>query len=111
MSQRSRLEDRFTITCQRCGEEWINPQKQPAQKWGLCPACGASADSVSPTVKVRRIKPGDRIRFRSLTRWSDEQVWRTVVGISPIRVRFGGWPDFVVKGKEISAHKPGKGDA
>lgn len=42
MSWRSRLEDRYTVKCRKCGHEIIDPQKKPNQKYiraGECPAC------------------------------------------------------------------------
>ena len=52
-----------------------------------------------------KIKVGDRIRFRSLCRWSDRIVWRKVKGFTtrcePL-VRFGGHGEFVVRLHEIS---------
>lgn len=54
------------------------------------------------------IKVGDRIRFRSPTRSSDEQVWRKVVGLDPFRVRFQGWSEFQVHDDEISDHEKGR---
>jgi len=42
MSQRSALEDRYTVKCRSCGHEIIDPTKRPAQKYirGKCPECG-----------------------------------------------------------------------
>ena len=66
-------------------------------------------------MRVRAIKVGDRIRFRSATRHSDEQVWRTVTGVTcptcgnekrVIQVRFHGWGNFHVRPNEISDHRP-----
>ena len=41
MSQRSRLEDKYTVKCKVCGYESIDPNKKPAQKYakGVCPKC------------------------------------------------------------------------
>ena len=51
-----------------------------------------------------RLKIGDRIRFRAVTRWSDKPAVRKVVGFDqqgrPL-VRFGGWPEFIVEPCEV----------
>jgi hypothetical protein len=39
MGWRSRLEDKYTVTCFKCGCEWVNPWRRNRQKWGLCPTC------------------------------------------------------------------------
>ena len=57
-------------------------------------------------MRVRAIKVGDRIRFRSPTRHSDKQVWRTVTAVNPVCVRFQGWAEFQVHADEISDHRP-----
>lgn len=53
--------------------------------------------------KAPSIEPGDRIKFRAATRWSDAAVWRKVVGMdgdSPL-VRFGGYSEFLVHPHEV----------
>lgn len=55
----------------------------------------------------RKIEVGDRIRFRAVTRHSNEQVWRKVVGVNPVRVRFHGWAEFQVRPREISGVQKG----
>jgi hypothetical protein len=57
------------------------------------------------------IKIGDRIKFRCVTRWSGQVVWRKVNGFwrdNPDypTVRYGGWGDFVVKPDEIIDVEP-----
>lgn len=52
----------------------------------------------------RKVKVGDRIRFRAATRWSNAAVWRKVNGFwanGMPTVRFGGWDNFVVQPGEI----------
>lgn len=56
------------------------------------------------TGETRPIRKGDRIKFRAVTRWSNETVTRRVVGFSPNGrplVRYGGYPDFAVRHREI----------
>lgn len=52
----------------------------------------------------KKIKIGDRIRFRAVTRWSDKPATRKVVDIDqegrPL-VRFGGWSNFIVERNEV----------
>lgn len=48
MSQRSRLEDAYTVTCPECGVEWINPQKKPRQKKAVCPKCQKAKTEENP---------------------------------------------------------------
>lgn len=53
--------------------------------------------------EATQIEPGDRIRFRAATRWSEAAVWRKVVGMdgdSPL-VRFGGYSEFLVHPHEV----------
>ena len=42
MSWRSVLEDAYTVKCEACGVEFVDPGKWPSQKWlrGRCPLCG-----------------------------------------------------------------------
>ncbi len=51
------------------------------------------------------IEIGDRIKFKSATRNSNNAVWRRVLGFwgdtSMPTVRYEGWSDFVVKLSEI----------
>ena len=49
---------------------------------------------------------GDRITFRSITRWSAKATTRVVKAIDPdgsVAVRYGGWGDFRVLPAEIVA--------
>jgi len=40
MSQRSQLEDKYTLVCKNCGYEVIDPDKKPQQKYLQdCPKC------------------------------------------------------------------------
>lgn len=58
--------------------------------------------------KAKRPDIGDRIVFRSITRWNDKIATRIVNGYvcgNPT-VRFGGWRDFVVRPDEIVAIIP-----
>ena len=69
-------------------------------------------------MKIEEIKVGDRIKFKAITRWSSRAVWRKVVSVkrwpampggwrkgeSRVRVRYGGWPDFLVEDREIIDH-------
>ena len=50
-----------------------------------------------------KIKIGDRIKFRALTRYSHETVWRKVNGFwnGCPTVRYQGYGDFVVRLEEI----------
>jgi hypothetical protein len=52
----------------------------------------------------KKIRVGDHIRFRAITRWSDKPATRKVVGIDlegrPL-VRFGGWDNFIVERREV----------
>jgi len=44
MSQRSRLEDRYTVVCLGCNTEWCDPEKKPHQKYPkVCPGCGRTS--------------------------------------------------------------------
>jgi peptide subunit release factor 1 (eRF1) len=45
MSWRSKLEDRYTVRCRKCGHESVDPARKPNQKYakGRCPACDARA--------------------------------------------------------------------
>jgi hypothetical protein len=55
------------------------------------------------------IQIGDRITFRATTRWSDEATTRVVNGFDPLgrpTVRYGGYPDFIVRRAEISKVYP-----
>ena len=47
------------------------------------------------------INIGDRIKFRAVTRWSAAAVWRKVVAVDPVQVRYGGYADFLVEPHEI----------
>lgn len=43
MSWRAELEDRFTVICEHCHAELIEPARRPGQKYLLgrpCPSCG-----------------------------------------------------------------------
>jgi hypothetical protein len=54
--------------------------------------------------QICNVKVGDRIKFKAVTRWSGRAVWRNVNGFdlnARPTVRFGGWPDFVVRLNEI----------
>ncbi len=53
------------------------------------------------------IKIGDYIYFRAATPWSDRLVWRKVNGFlnGKPTVRFGGWPNFIVRPHEIAKVK------
>ena len=40
MTQRSKLEDKYTLTCKVCGYQMIDPHKHPRQKYIKdCPEC------------------------------------------------------------------------
>ena len=55
-------------------------------------------------MQMTNIKVGDRIQFRSITRWNSRTVWRKVNGFWAGRgptVRFGGWGNFIVRWDEI----------
>jgi hypothetical protein len=39
MSWRSELEERFTVKCEKCGYEVVDPAKRPAQRYLLGRAC------------------------------------------------------------------------
>lgn len=62
---------------------------------------------------ISKIKKGDRIKFKAVTRWSNRAVWRVVTAIgrqasrddSRIQVRFGGCSNFYVRDYEISEHE------
>lgn len=51
MSQRSRLEDRYTVTCPHCKVEWIKADKAPNQKWALCPRCRVTKSEYNRKVR------------------------------------------------------------
>jgi len=55
--------------------------------------------------EIKSLDIGDRIKFRAATRWGDRKVWRKVNGFHGSEdkptVRFGGWPEFVVRHHEI----------
>ena len=60
-------------------------------------------------IKVDKIKVGDRIKFRAVTRHSDRTAWRTVTAVEfcgerTIQVRYHGWPKFQVRDHEILHH-------
>ncbi len=53
-------------------------------------------------MNIKEIEIGDRIKFKAVTRWSNEAVWRVVTAIHPcVCVRFGGWAEFQVRDGEI----------
>ena len=39
---RQELEDKVTVTCQRCKKEWLYYEKYPSQKYGLCELASVS---------------------------------------------------------------------
>jgi hypothetical protein len=55
-------------------------------------------------MNIEIIRVGDRIQFRSPTRDGARTVWRKVVALNPIRVRFQGWSEFQVHDDEIQMH-------
>ena len=57
---------------------------------------------------AKQFRPGDRIKFRAVTRWSSATVWRVVTGIDNEgrpEVRYGGWSHFLVHPKEVIEHR------
>jgi len=57
---------------------------------------------------LKKIKVGDRIKFRCVTRWGASPATRIVKavhsgahGLRGVEVRFGGWNGFFVREREI----------
>lgn len=60
--------------------------------------------------ELGRIRVGDRITFKCVTRWSTgrELTTRVVKEIDArgqVRVQYGGWSDFLVYPREIKSHE------
>tara|TARA_R100001143_G_C3245462_1_gene81095 strand:- start:129 stop:356 length:228 start_codon:yes stop_codon:yes gene_type:complete len=67
-----------------------------------------SIHDINKMWQICNLKVGDRIKFKTddgaVTRWSNRAVWRNVNGFdlnARPTVKFGGWPDFVVRLDEI----------
>jgi hypothetical protein len=73
--------------------------------------------------EVQKLRVGDRILFRAITRWSGSLVWRVVKKINQpredpyrshlgryrdatVEVRYGGWGNFKVYADEIEDVEP-----
>ena len=88
MSWRLVLEDAYTVECQACGVESVDPGKWPSQKWpcGRCPCCGHIHPTNGPArgeFQARCMHPetnGDEQR-----RGSEVFAWYSISGT--VRVR------------------------
>jgi hypothetical protein len=66
------------------------------------------------SAKLKDIRVGDSITFRSLTRYSNEKATRIVKEVPPkgkwmhgyVAVRYAGYGDFYVRLSEIIEHHP-----
>ena len=59
--------------------------------------------------QIRKIKVGDRVRFRAVTRHSGAEAVRMVTGWrfnGQVQVGYHGWSDFVLANREIIEHIP-----
>ena len=58
MGWRSELENKYTVSCKKCGHEIVDPSKKPAQKYiqDRCPACGYDKNKLKRDWLQKRLK-------------------------------------------------------